>query len=183
MKLLLCVISIVILSAKTPTEPITAQSIIREACKEAGQQNKSAFIIFHASWCVWCHKMDSSMNDASCAKYFKDHFVVKHVTVFEIGENEKLNDPGAKEFLAAHHADNKGIPAWFIFDKDGNLIADSQRRPPGSSSDSEGQNVGCPSNPQEVDYFIDVLKKTSPLSSEDEQAIRNRFLKNKVDSH
>src|SRR5580765_6705693 len=102
MKLLLFLISFAIVSANPRTEPVTAQSIIEEACKEAGQQNKKAFIIFHASWCVWCHKMDSSMSDPSCTKYFQDHFVVKHVTVFETDENKKFNNPGGEEFLKAH---------------------------------------------------------------------------------
>ena len=183
MKLFFCSLLCALASGNLRTKPITAQSIILEACKEAGQQNKSAFIIFHASWCIWCHKMDSSMNDASCRKYFEDYYVIKHITVFETGEMIKNNNPGGEEFLAAHHASDQGIPAWFIFDKDGNIIADSQKRSAGTNLDTEGQNVGCPANEQEVNYFIDVLKKTSSLSNEEEQAIRKRFLKNQEVTH
>lgn len=122
------------------------------------------------------------MNDVSCAKYFRDNYVVKHVTVFEIGKMEKNNNPGAEAFLAAHHALEQGIPAWYIFDKEGNLLADSQKRPPGAGLDTEGANVACPANEQEVEYFIEVLKKISSLESKDEEAIRKRFLKNKAGS-
>ncbi len=154
------------------------KSIIKEACREAGKQNKNALIIFHASWCIWCHKMDSSINDVTCKEFFDDNYVIKHITVFEVKEKAKLNNAGAEEFLAAHHAAEQGIPAWFIFDKDGNLLSDSQLRPKSSSLDTEGPNVGCPANGQEIDYFISVLEKTSNISDEEKEAIRKRFAKN-----
>ena len=115
------------------------------------------------------------MNDTSCAKYFKDNYVVKHVTVFEIGKMEKYNNPGAEAFLAAHHAIDQGIPAWYILDKDGTLLADSQKRPSGAGPDTEGVNVGCPANEQEIDYFIDVLKKTSSLTAKMKKLSGRRF--------
>lgn len=154
------------------------KTIIKEACAEAGKQHKNALIIFHASWCIWCHRLDSSINDVSCSNFFNNNFVIKHVTAFEVDKNEKLNTPGATEFLKAHHADGQGIPTWFIFDKDGNLLADSQLRHQGQSSNEEGINVGCPSNETEINYFISVLEKTSTISSDEEAAIKKRFASN-----
>ncbi|NJE06796.1 thioredoxin family protein, partial [Thermococcus sp. M36] len=146
--------------------------------KEAGEQNKKAFIIFHASWCGWCHKMDSSMNDASCKNYFQKNFIITHITVYEAGEKQKLNNAGAEVILKKYHADKQGIPAWFILNKSGELLADSQMRQEGKFVDSEGINVGCPANKPEVEHFIKVLKQTTSLSATDENAIRVRFLKN-----
>ena len=154
------------------------KSIIKEACAEAGKQHKNVLIIFHASWCIWCHKLDSSINDISCRNFFNNNFVIKRITVFEVDKNEKLNTPGAVEFLKAHHAAEQGIPAWFIFDKDGNLLADSQLRHQGQSNNEEGINVGCPSNETEINYFISVLEKTSAISSEEVAVIKKRFAAN-----
>jgi thioredoxin-related protein len=159
------------------------KAIVAVACKEAGKQNKKAFIIFHASWCGWCHKMDSSMNDASCKNFFDKNYVIKHVTVYEQKDKSNLNNPGGEEFLKQYHADKQGIPAWFIFDKDGKLLADGQIRPDGASLDSEGENVGCPSEKQEVWYFIKVLKQTASLSDAQADAIIARFSKNAITQH
>jgi len=159
-------------------QPPSADSVLKEATAIASKENKNVFIIFHASWCVWCHRLDSSINDPSCAKFFRDHFVIEHITAFEIGEKEKLNNRGWKQFLTAHHLIDQGIPAWFIFNKDGTLLADSQKRPTGAGFDTEGSNIGCPANGREVDYFIQILKKIAPVSAEEEQSIRSRFLKN-----
>jgi len=178
MKLLLYLIAPLTFASHLHAQPPGVEKIIQQTCEKAGRENKNAFIIFHASWCVWCHRLDSSINDPSCAKFFRDHFVIEHITAFEIGEKEKLNSPGWKQFLTAHHLIDQGIPAWFIFDKDGNLLADSQKRPAGAGFDTEGSNIGCPANGQEVDYFIQILKKIAPVSAEEEQSIRSRFLKN-----
>ena len=164
--------------SKAQAVPADTKSIIKEACREAAEQNKNAFIIFHASWCIWCHKMDSSINDVTCKKFFDDNYIIKHITVFEVKEKARLNNAGAQEFLAAHHAAEQGIPAWFIFDKDGNLLSDSQLRSKNVGPDTEGSNVGCPANGQEINYFISVLEKTSKISGEEKEAIKKRFAKN-----
>ena len=178
MKWVVYLITLITSIIDLPAQPVSVENIIQQTCEKAGREKKTAFIIFHASWCVWCHRLDSSINDPSCAKFFSDHFVIEHVTVFETNAMAKLNNPGAEKFLTDHHAHDQGIPAWFIFDKDGNLLADSQKRPAGAGFDTEGSNIGCPANGQEVGYFIEILKKIAPLSAEEEQSIRSRFLKN-----
>jgi thiol-disulfide isomerase/thioredoxin len=173
---LLCCFTYTILTAQTKLP--SAQRIIDSACKEAAKQNKKALIIFHASWCGWCHKMDSSMNDITCRDYFLQNFVIAHVTVYETGDKQKLNNAGGEMILKKYHADKQGIPAWFILNKEGALLADSQMRQAGKAFDTEGINVGYPSNKPEVDHFINVLKQTTTLSVTNENAIRARFLKN-----
>ncbi|MBS1626495.1 MAG: thioredoxin family protein [Bacteroidetes bacterium] len=177
-KILLIIFCFLQISLIAQTNIPTAQNIIDKSCKEAGKQNKKVFIIFHASWCGWCHKMDSSMNDVSCKNYFEKNFVIAHITVYERGEKEKLNNAGGEDILKKYHADKQGIPAWFILDKNGKLLADSQIRPTGASLDTEGKNVGCPAQKNEVEHFIKVLKQTTALSETNANAIRAKFLKN-----
>ncbi len=40
-----------------------ADLIMQKAIAEAAKSHGNVFIIFHASWCGWCHKMDNAMND------------------------------------------------------------------------------------------------------------------------
>ena len=166
------------ISSNAQAELASTEAIIKQACKEAGEQRKNAFIIFHASWCIWCHKLDSSMNDASCKNLFNNNYVIKHITVFETDNKKKLNNPGGEAFLKTHYANDQGIPAWFIFDSSGNLLADSQLRPPGSKLNTEGSNVGCPANETEINYFMHVLENTSQISNEEKEAVKKRFAKN-----
>jgi len=61
-----------------------------------------------------------------------------------------------------------------------NLLADAKIRPAGAGIEAEGKNTGCPANEEEVNYFIDVLKKTTPLKNDELGIIRKRFRKNEA---
>jgi hypothetical protein len=119
--------------------------------------------------------MDKSMNDTSCEKLFKDNYVIAHLVVKESEDKKSLENPGAEAMLAKYHGDKSGIPFWLIFDKNGKLLADSQIRPEGAGLDVAGENVGCPSQPQEIAHFIKVLKATSSLNEQELAVIQTRF--------
>lgn len=158
--------------------PQTAEQILNEAYKQAAKEKKNVFVMFHASWCGWCHKMDDSMNDESVKKYFDDNFVIRHLVVYESKGKEALENPGALELLTKYKGNDQGIPYWFVFDKDGKLLADSKMRPEGASLDDVGNNSGCPASAEEVAHFVKVLKKTTSLKEEQLAVIQKRFRKN-----
>lgn len=149
----------------------SATEVMNQAKIEAIAQHKNIFIIFHASWCVWCHRMDSYMMEETFKPMFTENYVIRHLTVDESKGKEQLENPGADAFRAKYDGDKQGIPFWLIFDAKGNLLENSKG--------ADGNNVGCPASPEEVDYFIKVLKKTSKLNQNQLDQIRQRFLKNK----
>jgi thioredoxin-related protein len=59
----------------------TADSVLKEACSKAANQQKKVMVIFHASWCGWCQKMDASLNDSSIKPFFDKNFVITHLTI------------------------------------------------------------------------------------------------------
>jgi len=157
--------------------PLSSEEIMKEAFTSAKKQNKKVLVMFHASWCVWCHKMDTSLNDASIKKIFDDNFVIRHLVVFESKGKENLENPGALEMLTKFEAKDQGIPFWLIFDKDENFLADSRMKETINGVEKL-QNTGCPATKKEVDYFIEVLKKTTDLKEDQLEKIRTRFRRN-----
>jgi thioredoxin-related protein len=155
--------------AASAQKPLSADDILKEASQVAAKQNKNVFIIFHASWCGWCHRMDSLMTNQYCKKFFDDHYVVRHLVVLESDGKKALENPGAVELLQKYKAEKQGIPFWLIYDPKGNLLADSQSSP--------GVNTGCPATREEVDHFLKVLQKTSPLTKDQLAVIEKNFLK------
>ena len=153
----------------------TADEMMKTACITAAKENKKVFVIFHASWCGWCHKMDKSMKDETCKKYFDDNFVILHFVVDEADDKKNLETPGAAAFRTRYDGDKQGLPLWYIFDKDGHKLADSMKPEPSGGK----SNVGCPAQDDEVSYFIDILKSTTGLQENELQKIRERFSKNK----
>jgi len=135
-------------------------------------------VLFHASWCGWCHKLDNSLNDSSCKKFFDDNYVIVHLTVAESDDNKPLENPGAVDIIRNFNAMDAGLPFWLILNKNGTLLANSRMRPKGATLDYPGDNMGCPATEQQVTAFIKILKETSHLTNSELKIIATRFRKN-----
>jgi thioredoxin-related protein len=151
-----------------------AGQILSVAYKQAADSNKNVLLIFHASWCGWCKKMDSAINDASCKKLFDDNYIIEHLTTNETADKKHLENLGAKEILAHYKAATSGLPVWLVLDKYGNLLGDSFIKEKGKAT----INIGCPANEDEVKKFVKTLKQTSKLTDKELCIIATRFRQN-----
>ena len=159
--------------------PATAEEIMKEAFAAAKKENKKVLVMFHASWCGWCHKMDASLNDLSVKDLFDKNFVIRHLVVFESKGKENLENPGALEMITKYHGKDEGIPFWLVFDNDENFLADSRMKAAVNGVEKL-QNTGCPASKEEVDHFINVLKRFTSLKADELETIRARFRKNET---
>ena len=165
-------------AGRTQAPPPTADAILNEAYTQAAKENKKVMILFHASWCGWCKKMEASLNEPALKKSFDDNYVIKWLVVEESKGKENLENPGAMDLLTKYGGAKSGIPFWLVFDTSGNLLADSQMRPAGTPLTTPGDNIGCPASEKEVTAFVDILKATSSIKEPELSLIRARFLKN-----
>ena len=99
------------------------------------------------------------------------------MVVFESKGKENLENPGALEMLSKYNGKDDGIPFWLIFDKDEKFLVDSRKKSIENGVEKLA-NSGCPATKEEVDYFIEVLKKTTSLKEDELEKIRIRFRKN-----
>ncbi len=157
----------------------SAETILKDAAVKAKAENKKIIVLFHASWCGWCKKMDISMNDPVCKKYFDDNFITVHLTVDESEGKKHLETPGADLVKKKYKGETAGLPFWLILDANQQLLADSYMRKPGVSKDEAGENIGCPASEEEVAAFITILQQTTKLKAEELAIIAERFKKNK----
>jgi thiol-disulfide isomerase/thioredoxin len=160
-------------------QPESAEVLLNKAYKQAAKEKKNVFVIFHASWCGWCKKLEASINDPSCKDYFDKSFIFVHLTVLESKDKKNLENPGVTEIFNKYSGVKPGIPFFLIYNKKGVLLADSNIRPAGDGLDKPGNNMGCPAAEEEVAAFIEVLKKTSKITDSQAAAIKERFSKNK----
>lgn len=156
--------------------PPSAEKVMELTIAKASAENKNILLIFHASWCGWCHKMDSSLNDPSIKANFDKYYVIEHLTVQESKAKVALENPGGMDIMKKFNGETSGLPFWVILDKKGELIADSRMK------DDKGtlQNTGCPANQKEVEYWISLLKKTSKISDGQLELIAKRFRMNEA---
>jgi thiol-disulfide isomerase/thioredoxin len=162
--------------AQTPT---SASDVMAQAYSKAKKENKNVLLIFHASWCGWCRKMDKSLADTSCNKFFDDNYVIAHLVSDESKEKKHLENPGADSLKNKWGGKEQGLPYWVVLDAEGKLLADSRMRQAGTDI-MPGENVGCPATEKEVLYFLAVLRKTSHLTREQLEIIQKRFRKNEM---
>ena len=91
--------------------------------------------------------------------------------MLENDANKSLENPGGADLLAKYHGDQEGIPFWLVLNTNGELLADSRMKSPTGKL----QNVGCPAQKEEVDYFVGILEKTSKMKRGELDAVRTRF--------
>jgi thioredoxin-related protein len=155
----LFIFSFGIISAQE-TKPLAADGIMKASYAKAGETNKNVFLIFHASWCSWCKRLDKAMNSDELKKLFEDNFIVTHLDVLERNEKiELLENPGGKEIMAKLGGEKSGLPFYAFLDSKGKMIANS------NVMDKES-NIGYPGSEEEIAAFVKLLKLSSELNDE-----------------
>jgi thiol-disulfide isomerase/thioredoxin len=162
--------------AQREAEP--ASKILDKAFAQASKENKKVMVIFHASWCGWCHRMDSLMRMAETKPLFDRNFVTVHLVVQEVKDKKHLENPGAEEFKNQNNGENMGIPFWLVFSPDRLLLGDSRMPAKDKKTGASIRvNTGCPADPEEVKYFTGLLQKTTDLTEPELSVITKVFLK------
>ena len=101
--------------------------------------------------------------------------MIARIDVQERGDKANLNTPGGEALEARFGSKGPGLPFFAFLDEHGELLANSNRPVPGKS---DGENIGHPMAPEEVDHFMSMLRKAVPaLSSADTQVIET-YLRN-----
>lgn len=145
----------------------TATEILVKAQNQAKIENKNVFVIFHASWCGWCKKMEKNMDDPKVKSYFDSNYVKTFITVQERAEKKNLETPGGDLVNEKFGGKNQGLPFWVILDANGNVLEDSK---------VNGENIGGPASEDEVANLISKLEKTTKNEKVNSENIKEVFI-------
>jgi thioredoxin-related protein len=112
-------------AAAAQTTMPAAEKVLNNAYAQASKENKKVILMFHASWCGWCKKMDASLVDPVCKKMFDDNYVIAHLDVMEQPVKAHLENPGAMAVMTKYGGEKSGLPFWLVLDTKGNMLANS----------------------------------------------------------
>jgi len=148
--------SFLLLTAETPP----AASVIMESAQNtAAAEHKRIFLIFHASWCGWCRKLDQFLETREVKPIIDKYFVLARLDVLEQKDKQSLNTPGGDEVRAQTGGKDASVPFFAFLNQKGETIVNSIR--PGKG-DAGGSNIGHPVQPEEIDWFLVMVKKAAP---------------------
>ncbi len=164
---IICFLFLTVTLSAIAQQPPAASAVLEKAYTQAKKENKKVFLIFHASWCTWCKKMENNMALPQMKPLFEKNYVLAYLDVQEPPKKKELENPGAEEVLNKYKAGNAGIPFFVILDAKGNLLEDS--------FDANNQNLGCPASKEEVAEFTRILKNTSKLTDKELAQIADVF--------
>ncbi len=155
------------------SKPDSAKNILNHSLALAKKSNKSVLVIFHASWCIWCKRLDTAIESNELKKIFEDHFVIVHIDVLERKEKkEELENPGGEKIMEDLGGKNAGLPFYVFLNSAGKEIVNSKSMP-------KEQNIGYPAAKEEITTFVNLLKKSSSsLTKHQLEEVKNYLQKN-----
>jgi thioredoxin-related protein len=136
--------------------PAPAEGVLDTALKEASLSKKNVFLVFHATWCSWCKRLDAALEEPEVKKVMDDNYVIVHLDVMERGEKaQTVENPGGKDLMKKLGGEKSGLPFYAILDAKGTKLADSNVMPGNT-------NIGFPGSKEEIAAFDGILKLTAP---------------------
>lgn len=150
--------------------PPSTESVLDRASKEGKPDGRNTLVVFHASWCGWCRKLESILAAPRVKEIVERHFVLVELTVLERGEKQALENPGAETLLESLAGGEAGLPFTAVLDR-------KTRKPIATSNlAGPGTNVGFPAKRDEVDHFVAMLRKGAPeMSAAEAETLRAAF--------
>lgn len=157
MKTLLA-LSLIAAGAHAPIDtPEPAAKVVASAVAQAEKEHKHVMVIFHASWCGWCKRLDGWMATPKAKAFFEKEFVVAHLDVLEQGDKKKLENEGGAELMKKWKGENAGLPFTVILNSKGEMVVNSNSEKEGTAG-----NIGCPWKAEEQDWFFGMIMKARP---------------------
>lgn len=175
LRLIPLVVGLAVAGSASASNALPVKDLIQQATNSAQANHKGILLIFHASWCGWCHQLDKSLAVPALKAVMDKDFVVLHVTVLENDAHKADENPGGADLLQQYGGANQGIPYFVAMDYTGKVVANSKVMEQGKL-----QNMGFPTEPIEFAHFKEMLKLANPAISEEDLASVDQVLKSRA---
>jgi thioredoxin-related protein len=136
-----------------------AADLLARGTELAKKEGKAVFLIFGSPTCGWCKYLDKFHADPEVAKVTGKYFVFVKVDV--------VTNPGGQE-MYKKYGDDRGVPAFTVLDTAGKALADSG---------NGRKNIGYPYEPEEIEGYVAVIRKTCPKVTDAEIEVLMKKLK------
>jgi thiol-disulfide isomerase/thioredoxin len=138
-------------SASRPFGP-DAESVLAVALSAAKQQDKRVLLHIGSPPCSACRALDEFLERNQ--GLFQDDFIIVNIDPSRMRRGDAVEN-------RLRHGQRDGTPWMVILDADGHALI---------SSDGPKGNIGFPSEPEEIAYFVGMIQKTKKRTSDEKIA-------------
>ena len=167
----LVLVALSLFALSTLASPPSSDQVIADAKTKASAEQKAIFVHFGASWCGWCKRLDAFLDRKDVKPVFEKYFVTVKLVVQEKEKDKALENSGADALLTKLGGPS-GLPYSAFLDSKGDTIVNSKG--------SDGNNIGFPAQPDEIDWFVKMMKKAAPKMSDDDLNVIKSALNQKT---
>lgn len=142
-------------------------AVVRQAAEDqAAKEGKVVFLEFHASWCIWCKRLNAMFEDPLVKPVWDKYFVNVEVDVLERAGKTQLENAGWQALADEYKATKAGLPYFVFLDPKGTVLGDSR----------DPDNMGYPGGKHDSAAFLAVIAKSAPSITRDELNILQAYL-------
>ncbi len=161
------------LAATAATAPAPAREVVASLLARAKASGRAPLVLFHASWCGWCRKLEKTLSSPEVKPIVEKHFETAWLQVQERAAKKALENPGGNELLATWGGGDAGLPFYAVLDAKGAVVASAlMKGPDGKAAGASG----FPGTTEEIDHFLAMVRKGAPRISQAElDTLRKAF--------
>lgn len=126
---------------------------------DAANENKKVFLVFGHGHCSWCRLLERYHDSPEVKEILEAEFIIYKIDILESKPGRKLFD----------HYKLGGTPAWMIFSPAKVLLSDGR--------DTEGNIIGYPFKPSEIELYLATIRETAPGIKEQDLRLLEEQLK------
>jgi len=152
----------------------SADDVMAKAEASAAASHKNIMLVFSASWCGPCRLYEALLKDPKTGPIIDQYFVIANLDVGEKpNDHRHANSPGAEKLEASLGGARAGYPFIVLLDPAGKPIVNSFRPVKGKAT---GDNIGYPALPEESDWYMTMLQRSTPALSTKEADVIRKWL-------
>jgi|GEM_PF-818252 len=156
-------------SSVVATAVPSANDARSQAEMTARADHKAVFLVFHASWCIWCKRLDAMMDDPTVKPVWDKYFVTVHIDGLENAAQKNQENSGWETMLDFYKGKGSGIPYFVFLGPSGGVLADSR----------DPANMGYPAGAKDESAFLgDVIRATPAITSAEVKVLKDYLEKN-----